>query len=203
MSLIQFKSSAVLDGIKSAKEGKQIYMDGIKATITLDRKCTIDYVFRSPSKGENFYEYVEKVVPEEIKHYWLSNLEAYIKGKTFCDGTQLESMTWLSTGQIETIRSAGIGSVEALANVSEGVLEPFGIDGADLRKKAQAWLEDKSGQTIAQLEQQSQTISQLKEEREAQTKELEDLKKEIEVLKASAKPTTGFPQAKASGIAKK
>ena len=181
MADIQFHQCAVEDTAKTGRLGKICYEDGIEAVIRTDSKSTLIYRFAAPRKGESmdaFKARVAAVAPilvqdqKEGDHVfsWWPNLQAYIEGKTFCDGTPLDQMTWLTPGQIETLRSCGVGSVERLANIGNGQLEAFGLDGLDLSRKAKAWLTDRRGESVARLYQQGEELEAVK----AQNAELKD-----------------------------
>ena len=191
--MIQFKSCAVIDHAKSV-EGKPVYCDGVEATITVDRKTTLVYQFPMRRDDEDETEYLKKV-PNEVRNNWKENLLAYVKGTVYCDGTPLTAMTWLSSGSIETLRSAGISSVENLSTVTEGVLEPFGLDGATLRQQAASWLMDKSGKAVARMQKQDEEIKLLQEEKKEMFVTMQKMQAEIAELKAGQvkqeKPTKG------------
>lgn len=186
MAMIQFRECAVLDHQKTAELGKQVYEDGIEATITIDRRSTLIYQFAKQHEGESEADYL-KHIPEEVANHWKDNLLSYMQGVSFCDGTPLSAMTWISSGAIETLRSAGVGSVEMLANVTEGVLEPFGLDGASLRKQAQAWLQDKSGRAVATMKRQEEKIEELNQENAEMKNIINSMRTELEALKADKK----------------
>ena len=176
MPQIQFEQCAVEDTKKTAKLGKICYEDGVCAIITIDPKTNIKFPFAARRKGESESAFIERL-PLELKNHWLNEVLAYCKGKTFCDGTPLQNMAWLSPGQIETLRSAGVSSVERLAKVGSGILEPFGLDGADLSRKARAWLDDQSGRAVATIQQQGAEL-------EAMRAENADMKQAVEYLQA-------------------
>lgn len=182
MAMIQFRKCAVKDADKSLKLGKMIFEDGIEAVITVDPKSTLIFRFAGPHKDESPDRFKMRL-PQEIQNNWMPNLERYLQGKDFCDGIPLSALTWLSLGQIETLRSAGVYSVESLAALSEGLLEPFGLDGAALRKQAQSWLDDKSGKAVARIEEQSQKIAVLEQERDETRQMVVKLQQELEALK--------------------
>lgn len=161
MAQIQFEPCAVEDVRKSARLGKICYEDGVMATITIDRKSNIKFPFAAPRKGESEAAFIQRL-PPELRNYWVNEVLAYCKGKQFCDGTPLQNMAWLSPGQIETLRSAGVSSVERLAKVGSGILEPFGLDGADLSRKARAWLDEQSGRAVATMQQQAAELDAMR-----------------------------------------
>ena len=176
MPQIQFEQCAVEDAAKSARLGKICYEDGVMATVTIDPKSNIKFPFAARRRGESEAAFIERL-PLELKNHWLNEVLAYCKGKTFCDGTPLQNMAWLSPGQIETLRSAGVSSVERLAKVGSGILEPFGLDGADLSRKARAWLDDQSGKAVATIQAQGAELDAVKSENA-------EMKKAIEFLQA-------------------
>jgi len=176
MPQIQFEQCAVENEAKTAKLGKACFEDGICATITIDPKSNIKFMFPAMRKGESETAFVARL-PHELKNHWVNEVLAYCKGKEFCDGTPLQSMAWLSPGQIETLRSAGVSSVERLAKVGNGILEPFGLDGVDLSRKAKAWLDDQSGRAVATIQAQGAELDAVKSENA-------EMKKAIEFLQA-------------------
>ena len=197
MPSIRFEQCAIEDAVKTAATGKRCYVDGICATIVIDPRSTLAYPLPAPKEGESMDAYrkrVRAVAPiiadeqeEDGRRYsWFDNLRSYIEGKVFCSGTPLESMTWLSRGQVETLRSAGIDSVENLAKVGHGQLEPFGLDGRDLSQKARAWLDDQSGLAVAKIQQQGEELAAMAEEREQMRAALDAMQAKIAQLEGEA-----------------
>lgn len=176
MPQIQFEQCAIENVSKSNKLGKACFEDGIMAIITIDPKTNIKFPFPVMRKGESEAAFIARL-PNELKNNWANEVLAYCKGIEFCDGTPLQSMAWLSPGQIETLRSAGVNSVERLAKVTSGILEPFGLDGADLSRKAKAWLDDQSGKAVATIQAQGAELDAVKSENA-------EMKKAIEFLQA-------------------
>ena len=199
MAYIRFEQCAVEDAVKSAATGKLCYADGIEATIQVDAKSSLIYRLPAPNTGESMTEYRERVavvapiIAQEQddggrRFSWFDNLRSYVEGKVFCSGTPLESMTWLSRGQVETLRSAGIDSVENLAKVGHGQLEPFGLDGRDLSQKARAWLDDQSGLAVAKIQQQGEELAAMAEEREQMRETLKAMQARIAQLEGEQQP---------------
>ena len=186
MSMIQFEQCAVEDVKKSAKTGKACYEDGVMAIITIDSKTNLKISFAAPRNKESDNDFIARL-PLELRKNWAKEVLAYCKGKKFCDGTPLQNMTWLGAGQIETLRSAGISSVEALAKVTNGVLEPFGLDGMDLSRKAKAWLEDQSGHAVAIIHEQSEKLDALKSENIEMKQALAAMKMQLEAMQMTQK----------------
>jgi len=181
MPQIQFEQCAVENTVKTAKLGKACFEDGICATITIDPKSNIKFMFPSMRKGESETAFIARL-PHELKNHWVNEILAYCKGKAFCDGTPLQSMAWLSPGQIETLRSAGVSSVERLAKVGSGILEPFGLDGADLSRKARAWLDDQSGKAVATIQAQGAELDALRAQNAEMQKAVEFLQNQLAAM---------------------
>lgn len=181
MPQIQFEQCAVENVAKSNKLGKACFEDGICATITIDPKSNIKFMFPAMRKGESETAFVSRL-PHELKNHWVNEVLAYCKGKEFCDGTSLQSMSWLSPGQIETLRSAGVSSVERLAKVGNGILEPFGLDGVDLSRKAKAWLDDQSGKAVATIQAQGAELDALRAQNEEMRKAVEFLQNQLTAM---------------------
>ncbi len=206
MAYIRFEQCAVEDKEKSAATGKRCYADGIEATIQVDAKSSLIYRLPAPRTGETMQAYRERVArvapiiaqeqsDEGRRFSWFDNLRAYVEGKVFCSGTPLESMSWLSRGQIETLRSAGISSVENLAKIGHGQLEPFGLDGRDLSQKARAWLDDQSGLAVAKIQQQGEELAAMAEEREQMRAALVAMQARIDQLEGEAPKKRGRKRA--------
>jgi len=198
MADLQFHQCAVEDLAKTARLGKVCYEDGIEAVIRTDSKSSLIYRFAAPRKGEStesFKARVARVAPiltqdqKEGDHVfsWWPNLMAYIEGKTFCDGTPLAQMAWLTPGQIETLRSCGVSSVERLANIGNGQLEAFGLDGLDLSRKARAWLTDRSGESVAKLYQQGEELNAVKAQNEELKEAMKAMQAQLATLQAEKK----------------
>ena len=199
MAYIRFEQCAVEDAVKTAAPGKMCYADGIEATIQVDAKSSLIYRLPAPNMGESMTEYRERVacvapiIAQEQddggrRFSWFDNLRSYVEGKVFCEGSPLESMSWLSRGQVETLRSAGISSVENLAKVGHGQLEPFGLDGRDLSQKARAWLDDQSGLAVAKIQQQGEELAAMAEEREQMRETLKAMQARIAQLEGEQQP---------------
>lgn len=199
MPYIQFDQCAIEDKEKSASTGKLCYVDGIQARITIDAKSSLVYNLPAPEAGEDMGAYRERIAriapiianeqEEEGRRYsWFDNLRSYIEGKVFCSGTPLEAMTWISRGQVATLRSAGIDCVESLAKIGHGQLEPFGLDGRDLSQKARAWLDDQSGLAVAKLQQQGEELAAMAEEREQMRETLKAMQARIAQLEGEKEP---------------
>lgn len=184
MPMIQFRQTAVENVTESLAVGRPVYEDGIEALITVDAKSNIVLAFAGQRRGESDAAFEERL-PQEIRLRWLPNLQSYLKGVEFCDGTPLAAMPWITAGAVETLRSAGVGSVESLASVSEGVIEPFGLDGRDLKAKARAWLADRSGEAVAQIRQQADKLAMLEEERAMMLETMQAMQAKIEALEAA------------------
>ena len=199
MAYIRFEQCAIEDTAKTAATGKLCYADGIEATIQVDAKSSLIYRLPAPHTDESMDAYRERVavvapiIAQEQddggrRFSWFDSLRSYIEGKVFCSGTPLESMTWLSRGQVETLRSAGIDSVENLAKVGHGQLEPFGLDGRDLSQKARAWLDDQSGLAVAKIQQQGEELAAMAEEREQMRETLKAMQARIAQLEGEQQP---------------
>ena len=199
MAYIRFEQCAVEDVAKTAATGKLCYADGIEATIQVDAKSSLIYRLPAPNTDESMDAYRERVAAiapiitnEQMdggrRFCWWDNLRGYLEGKTWCDGTALEAISWISRGQIETLRSAGISSVEALAKVGHGQLEPFGLDGRDLSQKARAWLDDQSGLAVAKIQQQGEELAAMAEEREQMRETLKAMQARIAQLEGEKEP---------------
>lgn len=208
MAYIRFEQCAVEDTAKSAATGKLCYADGIEATIQVDAKSSLIYRLPAPRTGETMQAYRERVArvapiiaqeqsDEGRRFSWFDNLRSYLEGKVFCSGTPLESMSWLSRGQIETLRSAGVSSVENLAKVGHGQLEPFGLDGRDLSQKARAWLDDQSGLAVQKIQQQGEELAAMAEEREQMRAALAAMQARIDQLEGEVPKKRGRKRADA------
>ena len=206
MAYIRFEQCAVEDTAKSAATGKLCYADGIEATIQVDAKSSLIYRLPAPRRGESMQAYRERVArvapiiaqeqsDDGRRFSWFDNLCSYIEGKVFCNGTSLEAMSWLSRGQIETLRSAGISSVENLAKIGHGQLEPFGLDGRDLSQKARAWLDDQSGLAVQKIQQQGEELAAMAEEREQMRAALAAMQARIDQLEGETPKKRGRKRA--------
>lgn len=182
MPMIQFKQCAVENQWKSQQEGRQVYEDGVEALITISPRSTLSYTFPLRRENESKQDFMERL-PLEIRLRWMEHLRAYLDGVELVEGTPLTAMNWITPGVIETLRSAGVSSVESLAAVGEGIIEPYGLDGRDLKQKAKNWLADKSGQAVAQLQRQEDEIALLKEERTQMMGTLKQMQAELAALK--------------------
>lgn len=182
MPMIQFKQCAVENVAMSQQQGRQVFEDGVEALITISPRSTLSYSFPLRRENESKADFMERL-PLEIRLRWMDHLRAYLDGVEMCDGTPLTAMNWITPGVIETLRSAGVSSVEALAKIGEGIVEPYGLDGRDLKQKAKNWLADKSGQAVAQLQRQEDEIALLKEERGQMMDTLKQMQAELAALK--------------------
>ena len=182
MPMIQFKQCAVENVAMSQQQGRQVYEDGVEALITISPRSTLSYTFPLRREDESKQDFVARL-PLEIRLRWMDHLRAYLDGVELVEGTPLTAMNWITPGVIETLRSAGVSSVESLAAVGEGIIEPYGLDGRDLKQKAKNWLADKSGQAVAQMEKQASEINMLKEERGQMLAAIQQMQAELAALK--------------------
>ena len=202
MPLIQFETCAIENKKKSARLGKACYEDGVMAIITIDRKSNLKIPFAALRKGETeaaFKARLPQILSQDMRDgeghitSYFPAVWAYVKGRTVCDGTPLSQMVWLSPGQVETLRSAGINSVESLAKIGNGIIEPFGLDGVDLSRKARAWLDEQSGKAVATMQQQAAELDALHAQNADMRAAMEQLQEQLAALQAEKK--RGRPKA--------
>lgn len=141
----------------------------------------------------NNIEYVEMFIPgdklsrpckkvtDEERNRWPEAYEKFRKGiEVSEDGTPLEAWAFLNPGRVAELKVLGIVNVEALAAVSDGHLAKLGHGGLALRKRAQEFVMP-----------QKQTETKLR-------KENQELKDDMEALKAQVERLAGQIQAASS-----
>lgn len=94
------------------------------------------------------------------------------------EGTPIDCLPFVPPGIVQHLRSLHIRSAEDLAGVTDGDLERIGMGSRGMREKARVYLDAKSGGAVAEAN------TELRAENERMSKELEELKAQVNALAA-------------------
>lgn len=167
MPIVQFNKCPVQDPKATAEAGKPVFGEGIEALVQIDKYSNIKFQFLAPQKGESPEAFMGRV-PNEIRANYPRELEGWLNGQVVIDGTPIESMAWITPAQVANLQSVGINSAEGLANASDGVLNPLGMNGTYMRSQAKEWLEAQAGASFKTMAKENEELkAMLKQQAEA------------------------------------
>lgn len=177
-AFVRFETRAVENKAESLKVGHPVYKD-------------VDYALVTPpyskdlfeSKVDTWFDSKEQEVrdgrlPKSHMDYWKKAYQAFLEGKEPpLEGTPVEDLTILTPAQIKTIKSAGIRTVESLAQANDEGLRRLGMGGTELKRKANKWLQtaQDSGAVVMRA-------SNLERENEQLKQTVEDLMENVRIL---------------------
>ena len=150
MATVAFEKCSLTDHAASTAKNRVVFAEGIRATVHIDSKSTVIFDFMSQRENESVAEFAQRI-PPEIRLNWLKELEAWLSGQEHTEGTPVDQMPWLTPAQVATLTGAGVVSVEKLADCSDGLLAPLGLNGSVLRSQARAWLDEAAGLAVASV----------------------------------------------------
>lgn len=134
-----FRYEAVLDDAASAASGKKIYKD-------------IPYV-EIIAPGNNL-ERVIRPVQDNDKARWPAQWAKFSNGGkggvSEIEGTPLEDWAQITLGQVKTLKSSDVYTVEQFADVPDIYLQGMGIGMTDLRNKARVYVQNQRGEISVQ-----------------------------------------------------
>lgn len=195
MPVITFEKTSMVDPLKSM--GGTYFADAVKATIHINDKSTLVYEFIMPREREAEASFMRRV-PPEIRLNWLEHLKSWLSGQEYTEGTPLDQMAWLSPAQVANLKNAGIASVEALENASDGQLGSMGMSGTVLRAQAKAWTEERAGKALAdvgRIAQENEELRSLLAEQQAAIDELRKAAGKDKAAKARKSGDSGESEA--------
>lgn len=162
----RFVMKAKKDAIQSIEKGRPIFKDCAYIEILKERGCILCfeasdmYKERYPREWEKFEAQQEKSLT----------------------GTPLEQWCGCTRSECETLKYAGIMSVEQLAECSDDVLGSGGLDLSSLRSNAATYLEEAQNKGSI-----SRKYDQMREGYSEKVQEIEDLKATIHKLEGQIK----------------
>jgi hypothetical protein len=128
---VQFYQRAVQNHFRTAEEGRPIFDEKVfvKIIIPGDKNSVVDVAATDEYKAR---------FAKQFERFKLNKQQAQ-------DGTPLESVTWLSVGQVAELKALNIHTVDSLAVVPDQLAQRF-MGAHELRRKAQAFIEAAAGE---------------------------------------------------------
>lgn len=162
MAYVKFEKTSLEDRSLSLEKGRTVYAEAVEATIVVDNKTTMKFVW--PENGE---------IPNEIRLNHMDAYQAWLVGQEIFDGTSLVYLPGMTPAQADNLKSYGIISVEQLAEANAAQIGSI-MGGVSLQASARAYLENSSGGVSAG---QAATLAT---ENELLRQELADLRERME-----------------------
>jgi hypothetical protein len=164
--IVRFMQEAVEDDTATAETGVVSYKDEVFVDIIIPGNNTLK---------------VYDIANDQHKFRFIREWEAYQAGQRVdVSGTPLKQWPQISAGQVRTLASMNVHSVEQLAAVSDAHIAR--VQMSTLKHKAKAWLEAQAGQA---------SLMKTQAELERRDAEIEALKKQVAAIAASTvKPIT-------------
>lgn len=163
--------------------------DGVIATFSVEPKLN-QYIFETTGvreftnqemvririPGDKMMEVVEEVRPDH-KHRFKNTYKAFVEGTNPDNGTPLANFGDIDPATVEKLKYLGIGSIEALASVSDSSLSQIGARGRELRDRAARYLDTNSSDKVSHKIQE-------------QNEQIQAMQAQIEKLLAAKSPKT-------------
>jgi hypothetical protein len=131
-----FRYEAILDDAASTASGKKVYKD-------------VPYV-EIIAPGNNL-ERVIRPVQDNDKARWPEQWKRFSTGRPAeIDGTPLEEWAQVTLGQVKTLKSSDVYTVEQFAEVPDIYLQGMGMGMTDLRNKARVYVQNQRGEISVQ-----------------------------------------------------
>ena len=134
-----FRYEAMLDEAASAASGKKVYKD-------------VPYI-EIIAPGNNL-ERVIRPVQDNDKMRWPEQWKKFSSGGKGgvedIDGTPLDDWAQITLGQVKTLKSSDIYTVEQFAEVPDIYLQGMGMGMTDLRNKARVYVQNQRGEISVQ-----------------------------------------------------
>jgi hypothetical protein len=166
---IRFYMRSVRDEDASAEAGRAIHKD-------------VEYI-QKLVVGDNNSKVDRPVRREDIEQF-RAQYEDWKRGVEQQDpGLPLSEWPGLSPAQVDTLRFAHITTVEKLSEVSDQNLSKLGMGYVELRQRARDYLAAAKG--MAPLDEYRRKNAELQSHYEMARKQIEDLRREVESLKAA------------------
>jgi hypothetical protein len=175
MAVITFERISLIDAAKSAG-GNPVFCEGVRSTVHIDAKSNVVFDFPAQKEGESDGDFFTRI-PPEITLNWREQLKSWMVGQEHVEGTPIDSMPWITPAQAATLKGAGLVSVELLADCSDGILSPLGLNGSVLRTQAKAWLDKASGKAFADVGRLQQENDELKAQMAAMQEAIKSIQK--------------------------
>ncbi len=155
MPYVTFDKVAVENRTKTIEAGHYVADDVVYAFVTpAGSKDRVERVY------DDWIKQLRREVSEgRFPEDWLAAVErrydSYMKGEELPEtGTPIKNWPPISKAQLETLKSAGIYTVEALAEATEEAVGRMGMGGRALQNLARTWVEESktTGKAAAKLE---------------------------------------------------
>lgn len=128
---VQFYVRPVQNKAKTEAAGRPIFDEVVFVKIIVPGDKNL--VFDQPCKEEHRYRF-----PKQWERFKSGQKQAL-------EGTPLETVTWLTVGQVAEFKALNIATVEQLSDVPDQLAQRF-MGAFELRRKAQAFLEAAKGE---------------------------------------------------------
>lgn len=167
----RFYTEAYKDEFATAKRGQPVFHE----------REMVEILVPGDRKNE-----VHQIVNEGHKKRWPKAYEAFSSGREGgFEGTPIDQLPGITKGQIEELRHSRVLSIEALAGMSDDLLNKAVSMGQHaLREKAQRWLEVAAG--AAPMEKLAAENVQLKSTMDAMQAQLDEFKRLLDAQAAQA-----------------
>ena len=122
-------------------------------------------------------------------HIWefaAARYKAWKEGQEMpLEGTPLAQWPMVSRGQVETLRTINLRTVEELAATTDGDFARIGPGARDLREKARAWLKvaADTGKIAAELKSRDDQIASLQALAKQQAEDMQELRAALDLIR--------------------
>lgn len=174
---VQFSEHAVRNEIASERMGRAMFDKILRIHIAVPGEKDVQpyEVDREFAEGHPLYKTTRR--NETIYKRFGEYIEQYKKNSAaqVVTGTPIEMWPHLDIRMVATLKSLGIHSVEALAEISDANIPKLGIGGRDLVRKAKEYLSSASNAAAAsQLAAEKKVLEDRLTQMETQLKDLAD-----------------------------
>lgn len=184
MPYVQFDRVTVEDPLKTKEDGVMRFKDVDLAIVTVpgDTKANTKH------KAETFFanmkqEALNGRIHADWLRIWKAQYDNFKEGKEIpLEGTPILGWKLISGAQQEDLVRMNVRTVEALANLSDDGLRHVGMGAQQLKRRAQAWIEQNASHETAAIK-----ISTLAQENESLKSEMEVMRKQLKDLEAAVK----------------
>jgi len=137
---------------------------------------SVPYVRIKPTNSRDTYD---QPLTAEKKRRYQKLYESFEKGEVVAlSGTPVEEFSQLDASQVHTLKSAGILTVQSLAEMSESGIHRLPAGYISLKEKAQKWLSKEH-----QYDRANEEIEKLRDQMNGQLVMIQELQETVEGLK--------------------
>jgi hypothetical protein len=172
--MVGFGFYPIKDGRASVKEGRDVYKDVefVRIAVPGDRNSL-------------FFQPAEEIHKQRFPKAY----DAFKQRKENpTDGTPIEQWPPISRAVALNLKTAHVHTVEALAEVHDGLVDRLGMNGRELREKAKAWISSaKSGAETTRLAAEKSALQDQLEAMQAQIIALQSQSEKSDASAAAAR----------------